>query len=98
MRAHTMQSSANWRYSSVLDMLPSSSHTGGSATGLLVTNAQGSPVGDAQVCASLPTIANFYLAEGLFARRCLRAPFLVPPKKTSLTGSRRIAATPNAQH
>jgi hypothetical protein len=41
MRAHTMQSLANWRYSSVLDMLPSSSHTGGSATGLSVTNAPG---------------------------------------------------------
>src|SRR5262249_11879053 len=59
MRAHAMQSLANWRYSSALDMLPSSSHTGGSATGLSVTNAQRSPVGDAQVCASLTTIANF---------------------------------------
>jgi hypothetical protein len=57
MRAHTMQSMANWRYSSALDMLPSSSHIGGSATGLSVTNAQGSPIGDAQVCASLATIA-----------------------------------------
>jgi hypothetical protein len=40
-------------------MLPSSSHIGGSATGLSVTNAQGSPIGDAQVCASLATIASF---------------------------------------
>src|SRR5207244_7746949 len=39
MRAHTMQSLANWRYSLVLDMLPSSSHTGGSATGLSVPSA-----------------------------------------------------------
>jgi hypothetical protein len=31
MRAHTMQSLASWGYSSVLDMLPSSSYTGGSA-------------------------------------------------------------------
>jgi hypothetical protein len=40
------------------------SRTGGSATGLSVANAQGSPVGDAQVCASLPTIANFQLIGG----------------------------------
>ena len=44
--------------------MPSSSRTGGSATGLSVANAQGSPVGDAQVCASLPTIANFQLIGG----------------------------------
>jgi hypothetical protein len=31
MRAHSMQSLANWRYSSALEMPPSSSHTGGSA-------------------------------------------------------------------
>src|SRR5437899_3425303 len=62
MRAHTMQSLANWRYSSVLDMLPSSSHTGGSATGLSVTNAPGKPVGDTQVCVSLTTIANLLIA------------------------------------
>src|SRR5215207_6195865 len=39
MRAHTMQSLASWRYSSVLDMVPSSSPTGGSAIGLSATDA-----------------------------------------------------------